>query len=410
MGHPARDSGVDSRRGERVRGAACRAKRSCRGFQVPDARALRQQGSGSSRTAQGSAHGCGGNPCRCHLVPTAFPATGSGGTAEPTQADVDGEAHQCFCSGLSATKGPAMKKVVDAVIQFAALGTILAVLATVVHELFFYWWLAPGLVDLPQAGDYITTAARWLPAATFMTLVGAVIAMFVPQPDGRSLIARNDNGQTSVARRSLGAFANLVMHGIAFIGFVYGFHLLLFDPDPPAAPVGVFLVVFWFVICLPAVRRAFAKWAAVGMPNPTMAIGLAFTPSLLVLCAVLGIGAAQAVQDAEHGAWSISIRDDDSIENVLLVRNLASGVLIAIPQERNIRFFPWSGVTSLTAKSTSDRKQSRLCKWSQSRVAEESPSRKLSLARTLQRMCRAFTGEERMLDRNPASSAKPAKQ
>ena len=302
-----------------------------------------------------------------------------------------------------------MKKVVDAIIQFATLGTILAVLATVMHELFFYWWLAPELVDLPQAGDYITTAARWLPAATFMTLVGAVIAMIVPQSDGRSLIASNHNGQTSVVRRSLGAFVNLAMHGIAFIGLVYGLHLLLFVPDPPAGPVGFLVVVFWFVICLPAVRKAFAKWVPEGMLNPTMAIGLAFTPSLLVLCAVLGIGAAQAVQDAEQGAWSISFREDDSIENVLLVRNLASGVLIAIPQERNIRFFPWSGVTSLTGKTNSDRKQSRLCEWSQSHLADEDPSRKLSLARTLQRMCRAFTGGAQMLDRNP-TSAIPAEQ
>ena len=307
---------------------------------------------------------------------------------------VDGRVHQWFCSALATMQRFSMKNVVGAVVQFTTLGTILSVLATVVHEWFFYWRLAPELVDLPMASDYLTTAARWLPTAAFTMLVGAAIGAIASQAEGRTLIARHDTGQTPWVRRLFGVLTHLTMFGIAATSSVYGFLLLLFDPDPPAGAVAVLLVVIWAVIFLPGVLKALTKRTAEGLLNLPAAAVLAITPVLFVYCASLGVNDARAIQDVEQGTHSITFRDKGSIKNVLIVRNLAAGVLIAIPHEGSIRYFPWNGVTSLTAEIGSSRKQSRLCEWLRTLSPDEDQNREWSLTGILQGMCQAFTGEQ----------------
>lgn len=283
-----------------------------------------------------------------------------------------------------------MKGIVGTVIQFASLGTILAVLASVIHELSFYWWLSPELVDLPQAGDYLSTAARWLPTAAFGMVLGAGIVMIIPRPDGTFMFDGKNNGQTSRSRRFFGTLADAVIFGICVLLAIFGFLLLLFDPDPPAAPIAILFIVVWGLICPHILLRIPEKWLPQGILSRPAIIGLVFTPIVVVIIAAHGVRNAQAIQNTERGAHSIAFRDNDAIKNVVVVRNLAAGVLIAIPSEGLVRFFPWSGVTSLTLEVGSGRKQPRVCEWAHALSADDDPDYWWPLVSGLQRRCQPF--------------------
>ncbi len=296
-----------------------------------------------------------------------------------------------------------MEKIRNVVVQIVTLSTILAILATVIHELSFYWWLAPELVDLPQASDYLITAMRWLPAAGLIML-GGLVGIFVPRADGHFFFTRsvwkaaldndgNDLKQLSGPRRLFGVFSSVVLFGLNSFIFFVAVTMFLFVANPPALAAAIVFGLVWFLACKWFIFRVIDQWISQEIPALSAKIGLMFTPLIIGLIAVFGILDAQKIQNAEKGTYSINLEDIGVIEDVLVVRNLAAGVIIAIPHERRIQFYPWSDIKSVATEVPPKKRESRFCGWLGSPPVDGDQEKEWFLTMRLQKVCQAFAKE-----------------
>ena len=290
-----------------------------------------------------------------------------------------------------------MEKIRNVVVQIVTLSTILAILATVIHELSFYWWLAPELVDLPRTGDYLITAMRWLPAAGLTILTGVGIGMMIPSTDGHFLFTgsawEKDRKPPSWLRRLIGLFSNAIFFGVAYLFFLAAFFGFLFTANPPALFAAFVFFPLWVLACRRFVFRVFDQWISQEMPALPVKAGLMFTPMIVGLIVVWGVMDAQEIQDAENGAYSINLEEIGVIEDVLVVRNLAAGVIIAIPHERRIQFYPWRAVKSVTTDVPLKKMESSFCGWLGSTPVNGDQEKEWFLIMGLQNVCQAFAKE-----------------
>ena len=279
--------------------------------------------------------------------------------------------------------GIGMKAIRRTVLNAISLGTVLAVLATAVHEWAFYWWLAPDLVDLPQTSDYLITALRWLPGTMMVVFGGFAGVILIPQSDGRFVFLPRKRKKTSRWWRLLGALINFLLPGVGvvFLGLMVIWVIL--TPNPPVMFKWLLFTVLWFWVS----RWIARQWNVWGSGNPYPFILLYFGPVCIALVVADGISDAQYIQEAEHGNYTIELEDSGSIKGVLLVRNLAAGVLVAVPSEGHLRFFPWSDVESMRADIPATRSESVTCEWLRTSSAEGDG---WFLTDRLRRMCEGF--------------------
>ena len=296
-----------------------------------------------------------------------------------------------------------MEKIRNVVVQIVTLSTILAILATVIHELSFYWWLAPELVDLPRTSDYLITAMRWLPAASLIMLFG-LVGMFIPRADGHFFFTRsvwkvaldddgNDLKQLSGPRRLFGVFSSVVVFGVNSLIFLFAVTAILFVAELAALAAAIVFGLVWLLACKWFVFRVINQWISQEIPALSAKLGLMFTPLIIGLIAVFGVLDAQKIQNAEKGAYSINLEDIGVIEDVLVVRNLAAGVIIAIPHERRIQFYPWGDVKSVTTEVPPKKMESKFCGWLGSPPVNGDQEKEWFLTVRLQKVCQVFAKE-----------------
>ena len=73
---------------------------------------------------------------------------------------------------------------------------------------------------------------------------------------------------------------------------------------------------------------------------------------------------AEGILRFESGEYNLILEDGESVENAVLVRNLSAGMLVALPDDRSIRFIQWPAIRSVNVIREELVQENRLCRWS----------------------------------------------
>ena len=255
-----------------------------------------------------------------------------------------------------------MKILSENVIPAISIVTILSILMSVIHEYVFYSLIAPDLVDLQSANDFLITALRWLPAA----VLGSGIYLIANIVFQRIELTLSD--KESVTFPPVRIFS-WIFHRIIYVVnrvtilITIGVFLLwaFFMPGQQIFPLIVLLFVAWIFISFWLFRhpKMHGKF-----DTPQWPVVVAILPLLILAIASGASKEAERIQTMEsEGNYSINLKRSHAVEEVHLIRNLAAGVLVFAPDGEKLHFFPWDEIKSVTTKPPPLRTESRMCEW-----------------------------------------------
>ncbi len=84
---------------------------------------------------------------------------------------------------------------------------------------------------------------------------------------------------------------------------------------------------------------------------------------VLLWVAYIAVDNAERILRFDEGEYSLILEDGDAINNAVLVRNLSAGILVALPDDRSIRFIQWPEIRSVNVIREELIQENRLCEW-----------------------------------------------
>ena len=228
--------------------------------------------------------------------------------------------------------------------------TFSAILVSVWHEWVFYQWLEPDFVDLPQASDYLISAMRWLPFILISIALGLIYGLLTEEPVP---IPGQSRPRSLFLSTKYPFFAIFWIFVIAF-----PFHYLL-RPSRELGDLVVFAGIAWFPFAEFVSKRPLISRKL----TPLIFYAWNYVPPVLFFVARYAIDNAEGILRFESGQYNLILEDEDPIYNAVLVRNLSAGMLVALPNDRSIRFIQWPEIRSVNVIREELVQENRLCRW-----------------------------------------------
>ena len=231
--------------------------------------------------------------------------------------------------------------------------TFSAILVSVWHEWVFYLWFASSFVDLPQPVDYLSSALRWLPnilvivvAASMGVLWGEKISLWIE----KTLITWRSPSKYSslkIATKTL-----LFFGGVPLTTFSY-----LLSPFRWTVLAPLIVMIAWFLVIDIIENRLDPK-------KFHLLVNFGVVVSFVLLwVAYFAVDNAERILRFDEGEYSLILEDGGAINNAVLVRNLSAGILVALPDDKNIRFIQWPEIRSVNVIREELIQENRLCEW-----------------------------------------------
>ncbi len=229
--------------------------------------------------------------------------------------------------------------------------TFSAILVSVLYEWVFYQRLVPDLVDLPQASDYLISAVRWLPFLIISTPIGVLLISWFEKQPVRGQSPKHPKWMTD------NPFWSIILMICCFVIFFLGNYF--FKPSGALSWLLLIAALAWWVIA-----HFTSIWPWIPRKYTPLIISIwIYVPPIIIGLAWLAMIDAEEILRFDEGEYSLILEDGDAINNAVLVRNLSAGMLVALPDERSIRFIQWSAIRSVNVIREELVQENRLCRW-----------------------------------------------
>ena len=228
--------------------------------------------------------------------------------------------------------------------------TFSAILVSVWHEWVFYQWLEPDFVDIPQASDYLISAMRWLPFILIYMAFGLILGLLTEDPESIP-------GQSRLR--------SIYIHGpywLILICFVVAFPFYFFlDPSRELGGLVFLGAIAWFPFAEFVSKRPLISRKL----TPLIFYAWNYGPPVLLSIAGYAMYNAEEILRFDSGQYNLILEEEDPIYNAVLVRNLSAGMLVALPDDRSIRYIQWTDISSVNVIGKEFHQENRLCRWTE---------------------------------------------
>ena len=207
-------------------------------------------------------------------------------------------------------------------------------LASITHEVIFYWTYLPAFADLPRAPDLLAASLRWLPPLLLTVVIAAIYESNVRH---RLQEAKTAGRQRFRPEHALSAIRTLTV---------------LIVPASLAASSNristtlsvVSLILLVWSYTSPWIGQYFQVGRLYGGTARSLFI---YVPVVLISIVLIALESSRKAFEKNSATHSVDLKSADDLHNVKVLRNLDRGVLVYDPQRGKAVFYPWEEIESV---------------------------------------------------------------